>query len=447
MRITAASIIVLVCALAAVGLLVNHTADADGHGCPSDWPAQQGAAPSHGLGSIDYNDFHTDGDGERWFVIRSTDSNGYTTIRAYVADDGYDSGYRSSSPDETCYLIVRRPSDTEDAAKPTQISFQEGGERENLGFVEELFASLSASEISCIRNVIGESPTTQRERLLDKRNVLPVIRCIPNSQWYEEPTIIFSVKLFALQDGGRSYDTVNCLISVSTKYPKLVHLRLGTVPLTSLTQAELPQLGIASNQLNECLKPDERIRNLLNIVVAQDVLDRVSNGAYIVSAINASTNSALNSCIDDNNVRSRLDEIRGLSVIQSFNHFPNGELLQCLLLDRQTATNVYAHVASSRAGISSATGRLSPNAETCFKSLATESTYRLLTTLAVDPAGVVQGSSGVAANLGDLDSVVNRGFRCMTPDPTSDPPDLLQIKFGDLITAFLSSNLALSTPL
>ena len=31
MRITAASIIVLVCALAAVGLIVNHTADADGH--------------------------------------------------------------------------------------------------------------------------------------------------------------------------------------------------------------------------------------------------------------------------------------------------------------------------------------------------------------------------------------------------------------------------------
>ena len=87
MRITALAIIVLVCALAAVGLFVNHTADADGHGCPSDWPAPQGAASS-GQASIDYNDFHTDGDGERWFVIRSTDSNGYTTIRAYVADAG-----------------------------------------------------------------------------------------------------------------------------------------------------------------------------------------------------------------------------------------------------------------------------------------------------------------------------------------------------------------------
>ena len=445
MRITAASIIVLVCALAAVGLLVNHTADADGHGCPSDWPAQQGAASPHGLGSIDYNDFHTDGDGERWFVIRSTDSNGYTTIRAYVADDGYDSGYRSSSPDETCYLIVRRPSDTEDAAKPTQISFQEGGERENLGFVEELFASLSASEISCIRNVIGESPTTQRERLLDKRNVPPVIRCIPNSQWYDESTIIFSVKLFALQDGGRSYSTVNCLIGVSTGIPKLVHLRLGTVPLGSLTQAELQELGPASADMTNCMTLEEQITNLLNIVVAQDALDRVSNGAYIVSAINASTNSALNSCIDDNNVRSRLDEIRGLSVIQSFNHFPNGELLECLLLDQQTATNVYAHVASSRAGIASPTGRLSANAETCFQGLATGSTYRLLVTLAVDPAGVVQHSAAITASLTDLNSTVNRGFLCMTPTGLDDP--LFAIKFGDLITAFLSSNLALSIPL
>ncbi len=446
MRITAASIIVLVCALAAVGLIVNHTAKAGGHGCPSDWPAQQGAASPHGLGSVDYNGFHTDGDGERWFVIRSTDSNGYASIRAYAADDDYDSGYRSGSSDETCYLIVRRPSDTEDAAKPTQIVFQEGGERENLTFVEELFASLSASEISCIRNVIGENPTLQSQRLMDKRNVLPMLRCVPESKWYDEPVIIFSVKLFAFQDGGRSGATIDCLIRVSVGIPKLVHLRLGTVPLGSLTQAELQLLGPASGEMTNCMTLEEQINNLLNIVVAQDILDRVSNGAYIISAINASTSSALNSCIDDNNVRSRLDEIRGLSVIQSFNHFPNGELLQCLLLDQQTATNVYAHVASSRAGIASPTGRLSANAETCFKGLATATTYRLLVTLAVDPAGVVHGSSGFTANLADLNSVVNRGFLCMTP-ALSDPPDIQQIKFGDLITAFLSSNLALSTPL
>ena len=414
----------LVFTLAAVGLFVNHTADADGHGCPSDWPAQQGAASPFGLSSIDYSDFHTDGDGDRWFVIRSTDSNGYTTIRAYVADDGYDSGYRAGSPDETCYLIVRRPGSAEDTAEPTQIVFQEGGDRENLYFVEELFASLSASEISCIRSVIGENPTDQREGLIDKRNTLPVIRCIPQSQWYEDATIIFSVKLFAIQDGGRSYQTVNCLIDVSIKYPKLVHLRLGT----GLTPAEQQQLGPASGEMTDCMTLREQIENLRNIVVAQDALDRVSNGNYIIRAINTSNNAALRDCVG-----SRLNEISGKTVIESFEYFPNGELLQCLLMDQETATDVYVHVASSRAGIASPTGRLSPNAETCFRGLANANTYRQLVTLAVDPEHVVEQASGNPTTLANLDGLVNQGFGCMT--------------FGDLLTAFLSSNQALSTPL
>ena len=442
MRVTAASIIVLVCALAAVGLLVNHTADADGHGCPSDWPAQQGAASPFGLGSIDYNDFHTDGDGDRWFVIRSTDSNGYTTVRAYVADDGYASGYRSSSPDETCFLIVRRSGDTEDAAEPTRVVFQREQERENLAFVEELFASLSSSEISCIRNVIGTNPTLQSQHLESNRNILPVYQCIPQSKWYEDPVIIFSVKMFALQDGGRSSATIDCLIRTSTGFPKLVYLRLGTVSLTSITEAELPLLGQTINALTQCMTLDEQIRNLLNIVVAQDALDTVSNGDYLIREIHASDNSNLQNCIS-NNVGGRLNEIRGLSVIESFGHFPNGELLQCLLLDQQTAVNVYAQVASSRAGISSPTRRLSAYAETCFKSLATASNYRVLVTLAVDPAGVVQQSSGVGASLTDLNNVVNRGLICLTPDPVNDPPDIFGIKFRDLITAFNSGNLAL----
>ncbi len=448
MRITAASIIVLVCALAVVGLIVNHTADAGGHGCPSDWPDQQGAAAPLGLSSIDYNDFHTDGDGNRWFVIRSTDSNGYATIRAYVAGDGYDSGYRSSSPDETCYLIVRRSGDTEDAANPTQISFQAEQERENLAFVEELFASLSAYEISCVRNIIGENPTLQTQRLADDRYTLPVYNCIATNKMYDDATIIFLVKLFALQDGGRSYQTVNCLISVSTENPihrKLVHLRLGTVSMASLPQAEQQALGLASNRMTECMTLHEQIVNLLNIVVRQDQLDRHSNGAYIISAVNASTNSALQGCISSN-VGSRLDEISGLSVIESFQHFENGELLQCLLLDQQTSAKVYAQVASSRAGISSPTGRLSPQTEACFENLADASSYRLLVTLAVDPQGVVEHSASITADDAVLNNLVLRGFACMTPDPVNDPPALQFIKFQDLQTAFISSNLALRPP-
>ena len=431
----------LVCTLATVGLFVSRAADAGSPGCPSDWPAQQAS----GQGGIDYNDFYTDGDGDRWFVIRSADSNGYATIRAYVADDGYASGYRAGSPDETCFLIVRRSGDSSDVAEATQVTFRAEREPDNLPLVEELFASLSSSEISCIRNIIGTSPSVQTQRLMDDRNTRPVYNCVDTSKWYDDPFIIFSVKLFALQDGGRSTQTINCLIEVSTRIPKLVHLRLGTEPLSGLTPAELQQLGPASAQMTECMTLEEQIRNLLNIVVKQDALDRVSHGNYIIGEIRASTNADLQNCIS-NNVGSRLDEISGMSVIQSFMHFSNGELLDCLLMDQQTATNVYAHVASSRAGIASPTGRLSLHAEECFKGLATASVYGQLVRLAVDPATVVQQFSTGPASLTDLNNLVQAGFICMTPLPT-DPPDVQQIKFGDLITAFLSSNLALQPPL
>ena len=138
-------------------------------------------------------------------------------------------------------------------------------------------------------------------------------------------------------------------------------------------------------------------------------------------------------CISSN-VGSRLDEISGKTVIKSFKHFPNGELLNCLLLDQQTAAKVYAHVASSRAGISSPAKRLSANAEACFEALATsgtDSTYRLLVTLAVDPEGVVDHSSTITADDAVLNSLVESGLACMTAQPT------------DLLTAFNSSNLAL----
>ena len=433
----------LVCTLATVGLFVNRAADAGSPDCPSDWPAQQAS----GQGGIDYNDFYTDGDGDRWFVIRSADSNGYATIRAYVADDGYASGYRAGSPDETCFLIVRRSGDSADVAEATQVTFRAEREPDNLPLVEELFASLSSSEISCIRNIIGTSPSVQTQRLIDKHNTMPVIQCIPNSQWYDDPFIIFSVKLFALQDGGRSDNAINCLIDVSTQVPKLVHLRLLTVSVFDLTPAEQGQVGAASLGLTNCMSLEEQIDNLLNIVVAQDTLDKVSHGDYLISEIRASSNADLQSCISSNDVASRLDEISGMTVIESFKHFPNDALLDCLLMDQQTAVNVYAHVASSRAGISSPAGRLSANAETCFKGLATTDTYRLLVTLAVDPARVVQQFSSSTASLTDLNSQVNRGFVCMTPDPVNDPPHIQQIKGIDFLTAFQSSNLALGTPL
>ena len=50
--------------------------------CPRDWPSQKYEGPlrSEDYGRNQHENFHTDADGKRWFVIRASDSNGYTTI-------------------------------------------------------------------------------------------------------------------------------------------------------------------------------------------------------------------------------------------------------------------------------------------------------------------------------------------------------------------------------
>ena len=117
MRISSIAVIVAVFALAVSALLAQGKATyADGHECPSSLPSQS----SEGL--------HTDDQGKGWFLIRSSDSNGYTHVRAYPADDSYGPGYIPASPDETCYLIVRRPGDTADTAQPTQVTFRKDRE-------------------------------------------------------------------------------------------------------------------------------------------------------------------------------------------------------------------------------------------------------------------------------------------------------------------------------
>lgn len=79
--------------------------------CPVSWPRQ------------DHEGFFTDDAGKEWFIIRSTDSNGYATIRAYPADASYASGYAPNSPDELCYLLVRPANAAADVAIPNQIEF------------------------------------------------------------------------------------------------------------------------------------------------------------------------------------------------------------------------------------------------------------------------------------------------------------------------------------
>ena len=113
----------LVCTVGVVLLVPSRVAAASPE-CPSTWPQGQVSASSsgQGLGHIEFEDFFDDSNDDKWFVVRSTDSNGYTTVRAYPAAQS-DGGCITDSPDEVCYLIVRRPGDTADAAEPTQIVF------------------------------------------------------------------------------------------------------------------------------------------------------------------------------------------------------------------------------------------------------------------------------------------------------------------------------------
>ena len=72
--------------------------------CPANWPSQDGEG------------FFTDDEGDRWFAIRSADSNGYTTVRAYSADAADTLESVDLSIDNLCLRVVRAPGETEDRA-------------------------------------------------------------------------------------------------------------------------------------------------------------------------------------------------------------------------------------------------------------------------------------------------------------------------------------------
>ena len=81
LRILAPAFAVLAVSFLTAIVAVPVAADA----CPGSWP-----------GGDRFDGFYTDSDGRRWFVIVSTDSNGYTNGRAYVATDRYRIGYDPS---------------------------------------------------------------------------------------------------------------------------------------------------------------------------------------------------------------------------------------------------------------------------------------------------------------------------------------------------------------
>ena len=111
-----------VAALATIGLAGRAAAQSTPE-CPPDWPGQgyDGPLREEDHGRIQYQDYHTDANGQRWYIIRSSGSNGYTSIRAYPASD--DGRYQVQSPDLTCYLVVREPGAEADAAEPRQVEF------------------------------------------------------------------------------------------------------------------------------------------------------------------------------------------------------------------------------------------------------------------------------------------------------------------------------------
>ena len=104
-------------ALVGVGLLTERAAMAEPP-CPSSWPER------------DYEGIYTDDADAEWFIVRSADSNGYHTVRAYPASSSYQTGYAINSPDETCYLRVRRAGEATDLTGPQRLDFPKEREPE-----------------------------------------------------------------------------------------------------------------------------------------------------------------------------------------------------------------------------------------------------------------------------------------------------------------------------
>ena len=101
--------LVLVGVFLALAGVPDNTAQAHRPDCPSSVPTEEG----------EY--FWTDSKGDEWFIIRQVQGSGYTTVKAYVASNAYDSGFVPSSSHETCVWKVRGQGNTEDLDPPEQI--------------------------------------------------------------------------------------------------------------------------------------------------------------------------------------------------------------------------------------------------------------------------------------------------------------------------------------
>ena len=181
----------VVCALLSTAIVAGAVSAQQAPPCPSDWPPQhkdEGPTRNAG-GAIAYQGFHTDRDGETWFLIRSTDSNGYAMLRAYRADDRYPQGYVAGSPDAICYLVVRTPADSQDATMPRQVIFPKEKEEEStvadvkpITLRDILNRMNPANRLGAIFCIINFAPTLSLEEVLDDPDFVAIAvehKCIP----------------------------------------------------------------------------------------------------------------------------------------------------------------------------------------------------------------------------------------------------------------------------
>lgn len=191
---TAASVVALAAiAILMLLLLPAMTSAASAPPCPSSWPSETQTGPvlKEQYGRISHQGFHTDSNGDRWFVVRSTDSNGNTTGRAYPASDRYTLGYVIGSADETCIAKQGSAGDHTDRVGIRQVIHS--AEREYKASpepdpptpptIQSILDGMSFQDqqaaILCLLDLVGnEDPETF---LNDPDNVQPAIDagCIP----------------------------------------------------------------------------------------------------------------------------------------------------------------------------------------------------------------------------------------------------------------------------
>ncbi len=165
---TASAIALAAITIYAVAMLPDRASAANPPPCPASWPPepQQGAVPTDQYGRISHDGFHTDSNGDDWYVILDTDSNGNTHARAYRADTRYQIGYQPGSADEVCHVNLRRPGDEADFEQPQQVVFRRDRDKSvsppgRPVTIRQILASMSPADqeaaILCLLQIAGNA--------------------------------------------------------------------------------------------------------------------------------------------------------------------------------------------------------------------------------------------------------------------------------------------------